>query len=57
VQVALAADGSGTRVELTSDEALRGMSRLGGSMIRNAARRRLDEALDGIERALVGEAG
>jgi carbon monoxide dehydrogenase subunit G len=55
VQVALAADGSGTRVELTSDEALRGMSRLGGSMIRNAARRRLDEALDGIERALVGE--
>lgn len=41
-----------TDVTLTSSETLRGMSRLGGSMMRGAARGRLDEALDGIERAL-----
>ena len=55
VEVALRVDGEGCRVMLTSNEALRGLSRLGGSMIRSAARRRLDEALDGVERALVGE--
>lgn len=47
-------DGS-TEVELASDETLRGLSRLGSPMLRGAAKRRLDEALDGIERALVGE--
>lgn len=47
-------DGS-TRVELTSEEALRGLSRLGSPMLHGAARQRLDAALDGIERALVGE--
>jgi uncharacterized protein YndB with AHSA1/START domain len=58
VEIEIRPDGEGTRVALTSDEALRGLSRLGGSMIRTAARRRLDEALDGIERALVeGTAG
>ena len=35
-------------------EELRGLSRLGSTMLRGAARRRLDEALDGIENALVG---
>ncbi|MDQ2676129.1 MAG: SRPBCC family protein [Actinomycetota bacterium] len=45
----------GTSVRMTSDETLRGLSRLGGPMLRGAARRRLDEALDGIDRALVGE--
>jgi uncharacterized protein YndB with AHSA1/START domain len=48
-------DGAATEVRLTSDESLRGLSRLGSTMLRGAARRRLDEALDGIERALVGE--
>jgi uncharacterized protein YndB with AHSA1/START domain len=46
---------AGTRVSITSDETLRGLSRLGSPMMRGAARRRLDEALQGIERALVGE--
>ena len=45
----------GTRVSITTDETLRGLSRLGSPMMRGAARRRLDEALEGIERALVGE--
>jgi uncharacterized protein YndB with AHSA1/START domain len=49
------AAGGGTRVELASYERLRGRFRLGGFMVRRAARRRLDEALAGIRRAL-GEA-
>ena len=46
----------GTEVVVAGDESLRGLSRLGATMIRGAARRRLDEALSGIERALVGDA-
>jgi uncharacterized protein YndB with AHSA1/START domain len=41
-----------TRVRLASEERLRGFSRLGSPMMRMATRRRLDEALDGIERAV-----
>ncbi len=48
-------DGDSTGVRLTSDESLKGLSRLGSTMLRGAARRRLDEALDGIVLALVGE--
>jgi hypothetical protein len=44
----------GTSVRLASSERLRGLSRLGSPMMRMATRKRLDEALDGIERA-VGE--
>ena len=43
-----------TEVTLTSEEALRGISRLGATMMRGAARGRLDEALAAIERVLVG---
>jgi hypothetical protein len=42
-------------VTLTSDESLRGLSRLGASLLRGASKRRLDDALDGIARALVGD--
>jgi uncharacterized protein YndB with AHSA1/START domain len=41
-----------TRARLTSEERLRGLSRLGSPMMRMATRRRLNEALDGIERAV-----
>ncbi|MEA2421721.1 MAG: hypothetical protein QOF55_820 [Thermoleophilaceae bacterium] len=41
-----------TRVALTTAEQLRGRYRLGGWLVRRAARRRLDEALDGIAQAL-----
>ena len=37
-----------TRVALTTAEQLRGRYRLGGWIVRRAARRRLDEALEGI---------
>jgi len=54
LEITLEPDAAGTRVALTSDEALRGLSRLGSPMMRGAAGRRLDEALEGIDRALVG---
>jgi uncharacterized protein YndB with AHSA1/START domain len=46
------ASGGETSLRLTSSERLRGLSRLGSPMMRSATRRRLDEALDGIERAV-----
>jgi uncharacterized protein YndB with AHSA1/START domain len=52
--VELSEQGDGTQVLLYTNEKLRGLSRLGSFMMRGAAKRRLDEALDGIERALVG---
>lgn len=38
-----------TRVTLIQDQKLKGMARLGGFMVRRAARRALDGALDGLE--------
>jgi hypothetical protein len=52
--VELADEDGGTAVTIYTDERLRGLSRLGGAMMRGAARRRLDEALEGLERVLVG---
>jgi uncharacterized protein YndB with AHSA1/START domain len=46
--------GESTTVRLRSEERLRGLSRFGGSLMRGASKRRLDEALDGIQFALVG---
>ena len=40
-----------TRVELTAEERLRGRYRLGGWLVRRAARRRLDDALAAIAAA------
>jgi uncharacterized protein YndB with AHSA1/START domain len=55
LEIGLDRGDGGTRVTLTSDESLRGLSRLGSTMMRGASRRRLEEALEGIERALVGD--
>jgi hypothetical protein len=54
LEIELSPDGDGTRVSLSSEQALRGLSRLGAPMMRGGQGRILDEALDGIERALVG---
>lgn len=43
-----------TRVAITLAQRLRGLGLLGGFMVRNAARRQLDGALDGLE-ALTGD--
>jgi carbon monoxide dehydrogenase subunit G len=57
-QVTLEADGDGaTRVELRLDQKLQGVSRLGGFMVRRAARRQLDTALDALAEVHGGDAG
>jgi uncharacterized protein YndB with AHSA1/START domain len=40
----------GTQVTIALQQKLRGYSRTGGVLLRRATRRRLDEALDGLER-------
>jgi uncharacterized protein YndB with AHSA1/START domain len=52
LEIRLEARDGGTAVNLASSERLKGLSRLGSPMMRGAIRRRLDEALDGMERAL-----
>jgi len=47
------ADGD-TAISLSSEQKLRGMSRLGSPLMRGGQRKILDQALDGIERALGG---
>jgi len=42
----------GTRVTIEADQRLRGLSRLGGFMLRRATATQLDEALSGLEQAL-----
>lgn len=52
VEVGLEPDDGGTRVSLTAVRKLRGISRFGGFLVRRATRRQLDEALDGLARAV-----
>ena len=52
VEVALREAEGGTQVGLSSVQTLKGMSRLGSPMMRRAQGEILEEALDGIERAL-----
>jgi len=54
VEIELRAEGGGTAISLSSSQVLRGLSRLGSPMMRGGQRKILDEALDGIERALAG---
>lgn len=52
VEVSLSDDEGGTAVTLAAAQTLRGLSRLGSPMMRRGQGALLDEALDGIERAL-----
>jgi len=52
LEIRLRADDGGTEVALCSEQTLRGLSRLGSPMMRGGQGAILDEALDGIERAL-----
>jgi uncharacterized protein YndB with AHSA1/START domain len=54
VEIELRPEAGGTEVRLVSEQSLRGMSRLGSPMMRRGQGEILDEALDGIERALGG---
>jgi uncharacterized protein YndB with AHSA1/START domain len=52
VEIGLRPSDGGTAVTLASVQSLRGMSRLGGPLMRRGQGAILDEALDGLERAL-----
>jgi uncharacterized protein YndB with AHSA1/START domain len=52
VEIALDDAGEGTEVRLTAAQTLRGLSRLGSPLMRRGQGALLDEALEGIERAL-----
>ncbi len=52
IEVVLEPEGTGTRVTIAQRQKLRGYSRTGGLLLRRATGGKLDEALDGIERAL-----
>jgi len=52
IEVALRPSDEGTQVDLSSVQSLKGMSRLGSPLMRRGQGEILDEALDGIERAL-----
>lgn len=52
VEIGLRASEKGATVSLTSDQKLRGMSRLGSPMMRGGQAKILEQALDGLERAL-----
>jgi uncharacterized protein YndB with AHSA1/START domain len=52
IEIALRPSDGGTQVDLSSVQALKGMSRLGLPMMRRGQGAILDDALDGIERAL-----
>ena len=52
VEIGLAAAGEGTEVRLSSEQKLRGMSRLGSPLMRGGQGKILERALDGLEQAL-----
>lgn len=52
VEIHLRPEGDATEVNLTASQTLRGMSRFGSPMMRSGQGRLLDQALEGIERAL-----
>jgi uncharacterized protein YndB with AHSA1/START domain len=52
VEVGLRERDGGTEVSLTEEQTLKGMSKLGSPLMRRARGDILDEALDGLERAL-----
>jgi uncharacterized protein YndB with AHSA1/START domain len=52
VEIGLRSEDGETEVSLTSEQKLRGMSKLGSPMMRGGQGKILNEALDGLERAL-----
>jgi uncharacterized protein YndB with AHSA1/START domain len=52
VEIGMRERDAGTEVSLTEEQTLKGMSKLGSPLMRRARGEILDEALDGVERAL-----
>ena len=55
-EVRMRSTDGGTEVTVEIRQSLRGLSRLGSALMRRATGRTLNEALDGLEQALVGDA-
>lgn len=55
LRLSLEEEGEGTAVTLAASQTLRGLSRLGSPMMRRGQGELLDEALDGLERAVAGD--
>ena len=53
IEIGLRGEDGETEVSLTSDQKLRGMSKLGSPMMRGGQGKILNEALDGLERTLM----
>lgn len=53
-EIRMQPESDGTSVTMTAEQRLRGLSRLGGLMMRRAMGRTLSEALNGLERATGG---
>ena len=53
IEILLEAEGAGTKVTIAQRQKLKGYSRTGGFLLRRATGGKLDEALEGIERAVV----
>lgn len=54
IEITLADKDGGTAVSIGANQTLRGLSRLGSPMMRRGQGALLDEALEGLERAMVG---
>lgn len=50
-EIHLVPEGAGTSVTMRSEQKLRGLSRMGGFMMRRATGRKLNQALDGLDGA------
>jgi uncharacterized protein YndB with AHSA1/START domain len=57
IEIGLRPEGDGTEVAITSRQTLKGLSRLGSPLMGRGQGAILEEALDGIERALLGKEG
>jgi uncharacterized protein YndB with AHSA1/START domain len=55
IEITLRPEEEGTEVTIASKQTLKGLSRLGSPMMGKGQGRILDQALDGLERALTGE--
>jgi hypothetical protein len=53
LEIRLDLRGDGTEVALSATQTMRGLSRLGGPLMRHGRGSVLEEALDGLERALL----
>jgi uncharacterized protein YndB with AHSA1/START domain len=54
IEIGLRGEGGETEVSITSEQKLRGMSRLGSPMMRGGQGKILEQALNGLEQALGG---